>query len=69
MTLTIGQKKEAMTEFGVCMPKETIARIERIKGPYLTRGKYILRAVDKMLDQEEEEERKKRKASAAEREV
>ena len=55
--LNIG-KKPRQIEFGVCMPKETIERIEAVKGPYMTRGKYILKAVDRLLDEEEERQKK-----------
>ena len=47
------------------MPKETIERIEAVKGPYMTRGKYILKAVDRLLQEEEEEEEKQLVAVAA----
>ena len=49
--------KPKLVEFGVCMPKETIERIEAVKGPYMNRGKYILKAVDRLLQEEEEEEK------------
>jgi hypothetical protein len=53
-TNIIKQEKTRLVEFGVCMPKETVERIEAVKGPYITRGKYILKAVDKLLEEEEQ---------------
>ena len=55
------QEKTRLVEFGVCMPKETVERIEAVKGPYITRGKYILKAVDKLLAEEEEKNQRRRK--------
>jgi hypothetical protein len=31
-------------------------RNEAVKGPYMTRGKYILKAVDRLLQEEEEKQ-------------
>ena len=46
-----------MVEFGICMPKETIDRIKLLaKGPYMSRGRYIWKAVDKLLAEEEEKQ-------------
>ena len=45
-----------MVEFGICMPKETIDRIEAAKGQYMSRGRYIWKAVDKLLAEEEEKQ-------------
>lgn len=43
-----------MKEFGIVMPKSTVERIDAIKGPYITRSKFILKAVDKALEEEEQ---------------
>jgi hypothetical protein len=59
-TNVIKQEKTRLVEFGVCMPKETVERIEAVKGPYITRGKYILKAVDKLLAEEEEKDQRKK---------
>jgi metal-responsive CopG/Arc/MetJ family transcriptional regulator len=56
--VTIKRQKASTHEFGISMPKRTIDRINAVKGPYISRSKFILRAVDKAL-KEEEEERKK----------
>jgi metal-responsive CopG/Arc/MetJ family transcriptional regulator len=50
------RQKSKLVEFGICMPEQTIERIEAIKGPYLSRGKYILKAVDRLLAEEEEKQ-------------
>ncbi len=39
------------------MPKKTIDRINTVKGPYISRAKFILRAVDKALQEEEQREK------------
>ena len=40
------------------MDPETIRRIEEHKGQYLSRGKYILMAVHRLLDEEERQQKK-----------
>lgn len=60
------QEKTRLVEFGVCMPKETVERIEAVKGPYITRGKYILKAVDKLLAEEEKESHRRKKNTTVE---
>ena len=55
--VTIKQQKASTHEFGISMPKKTIDRINAVKGPYITRSKFILRAVDKALEEEEQQEK------------
>jgi metal-responsive CopG/Arc/MetJ family transcriptional regulator len=52
--VTLRRPKTSAHEFGISMPKKTIDRINAVKGPYITRSKFILRAVDKVLQEEEE---------------
>jgi metal-responsive CopG/Arc/MetJ family transcriptional regulator len=52
--VTIKRQKMFMKEFGIVMPKSTVERIDAIKGPYITRSKFILKAVDKALEEEEQ---------------
>jgi hypothetical protein len=53
--VTLGRSKTPTHEFGISMPKNTIDRINAVKGPYITRSKFILRAVDKALQEVEQE--------------
>lgn len=55
--VTLRRSKTSTHEFGISMPKKTIDRINAAKGPYISRSKFILRAVDKALEEEEEEEK------------
>jgi metal-responsive CopG/Arc/MetJ family transcriptional regulator len=52
--IILKRQKQLMQEFGIVMPKSTVERIDAVKGPYITRSKFILRAVDKALEEEEQ---------------
>jgi hypothetical protein len=39
-----------MTHFGVCWPEETVQKIDRVKGRYLSRTKYILKVLEEHLN-------------------
>jgi hypothetical protein len=49
---TIKRQKTSLHEFGISMPQKTLNKIDAIKGPYISRAKFILRAVDKALEEE-----------------
>jgi metal-responsive CopG/Arc/MetJ family transcriptional regulator len=55
--VTLRRSKTSTHEFGISMPKKTIDRINTVKGPYISRAKFILRAVDKALQEEEQREK------------
>jgi metal-responsive CopG/Arc/MetJ family transcriptional regulator len=52
---TMKRQKTSLHEFGISMPQKTLDKIDAVKGPYISRAKFILRAVDKAIEEEEQE--------------
>jgi metal-responsive CopG/Arc/MetJ family transcriptional regulator len=54
-----GFKKQGaeLCSFGFSIPKQKLEHIDAVKGPYISRSKYILRAVDKALEEEEKQKK------------
>ena len=57
------KQKSKMVEFGICIPQETVERIESLKGPYLSRGRFIWMAVDRLLEEEEQKQKQQQLAA------
>jgi hypothetical protein len=60
------QEIKQRVEFGFAIPRETAERIEKIKGPYITRTKFIVKAIDCLLLAEEERQQQQEKLRGAE---
>jgi metal-responsive CopG/Arc/MetJ family transcriptional regulator len=50
------QNSKQRVEFGFAIPLETAERIEKVRDPYITRSKFILKAIDRLLHEEEEKQ-------------
>jgi metal-responsive CopG/Arc/MetJ family transcriptional regulator len=47
--------QENIARFGVIFPKETLEKVEKHKGRYMSRNRYIVRAVEHYLTEQEGE--------------
>jgi hypothetical protein len=49
--------QQQIARFSVLFPKNTLEKVVKHKGPYISRNKYILRAVEQYLHNEQQKQR------------
>ena len=52
----MSQQTQQYYRFGVVFPKETIERIERVKGKWISRNKFLIKSVTEAMDRIEAEQ-------------